>query len=214
MKGLLIKDLYMIWRHWKVMIVFQVVYALIAAFSDMGLWFAFINIFLGTMVVKSLMAYEEQSKWECLAVHLPVTAGQIVMEKYMIGFGAAIFTAFLTAGIMFLADIFQNGEKGMAMLPNLILLTAVGMLVLAVELPVIFKYGVTKGRGIFIAVVTLVGMLIGGVNGAVGSMEGREMWELDGTIKVGFVLLELLVAVIAVLASMKLSVHFYQKREF
>lgn len=214
MKGLLIKDLYMIMRYWKAMIFFNIMYAGIAAFSEMGMLFAMMNVMLGTMVVKSLIAYEEQNKWDCLAVHLPVTAKQLVLEKYLVGFGAAVFTSILTAAVMMLADLLQDGKKGMLMLPNLMLFVAVGMVMLSLELPVLFKFGVEKGRLWFMAAFVLACGLMGVTGGIVGSVTEASVWQLASYAGVPVAAIFLLTAAAAVWISLKLSVQFYQKREF
>lgn len=218
MRGLLLKDWYMILRHWKGMIVFNIIYALIASLSSMAMVFAAMNILLGTMVVKSLMAYEEQNRWDCLAVNLPVTQKQIVTEKYLVGFGGALFTSLLTAGIMSLVGVFYHGNREGVMLPNLLLFVALGMLLLSLELPVLFKFGVNKGRIWFMATVILVSTFVGGMEALMGGFGADSDERMIASMASGSALPVLVGAVLigcaAVFVSIRISLHFYQKREF
>ena len=80
MKGLLLKDWYVLRRQWRVMLVFHVIYAGLAAFSGMAFLFAAMNVFVGMLTVQTVMALDERSKWESVAVTLPVTRRQFVLE--------------------------------------------------------------------------------------------------------------------------------------
>ena len=216
MKGLLLKDWYMVLRYWKAMFVFNILYAIIAALSSMTVTFAFLNVMLGTMVVKSLMAYEEQNKWDSLAVSLPVTGEQLVLEKYLMGLFGALSSSIITAVIMSSVGIFLKKDIGFPLWQSLLMFVAAGMLLLSVELPVLFKFGVNRGRIWFIAAVALVATIAGGIGGLLGEIleENQKipMW-LSGSVVPGIVIAVILGAA-AVLISVRLSVRFYKEREF
>lgn len=218
MKGLLLKDWYMVLRYWKSMFIFNIIYAVIASFSSMAMLFALMNVLLGTMVVKSLMAYEEQNKWDCLAVNLPVTKRQIVTEKYLMGFGGALYASLLTAAVMSLINLLLHRTGGIALLPGLLMFVTVGMLLLSLELPVLFKFGTNKGRIWFIAVIVLLSTAIGGIEAASGifSTDGETgmLQNLSAGSSILLILGLFLISCAAVYISIGLSVRFYEKREF
>lgn len=212
MKGLLLKDWYMVLRYWKAMFVFNIIYAIIASLSSKALVFAFLNIMLGTMVVKSLMAYEEQNKWDSLAVSLPVTGEQLVLEKYLMGFLGALTTSIITAVIMSITGIFFERKAGFLLWQNLLMFVAVGMLLLAFELPVLFKFGVNRGRLWFTAAVAIVAVVGGGIGGILEENQEIPAW-LGGSVVSGIAIAAVLGAA-AIFISVRLSVRFYKKREF
>ena len=72
MKGLLLKDWYVLCRQWRVMLIFHMIYAAVAAFSGMAFLFAAMNVFVGMLTVQTVMALDERSKWDSVAVTLPV----------------------------------------------------------------------------------------------------------------------------------------------
>ncbi len=218
MKGLLLKDWYMVLRYWKSMFVFNILYAIIASMSksSMAVTFAFLNIVLGTMVVKSLMAYEEQNKWDSLAISLPVTGEQLVLEKYLVGFLGALITSIITAVIMSLAGIFLKKNIGFPLWQTLMMFVAAGMLLISFELPVLFKFGVNKGRIWFLAAVALVAGIGGGIGGLLGEILENNpkvpAW-LRGSVVPG-IMIAIILGAAAIFISVRLSVRFYKKREF
>lgn len=90
----------------------------------------------------------------------------------------------------------------------------VGLLTLEMELPVTFKFGVNKGR---IWYTVIFGVLVG-VGTALGSLVGINMYAstVPERGKRGFwgLLVLLAFAVAGMFVSVKLSIRFYEKREF
>ncbi|MDO4332710.1 MAG: ABC-2 transporter permease [Eubacteriales bacterium] len=214
MKGLLLKDWYMVVKEAKYYLFFFIVYAVLAAFSGTWMILVSINMILGSMVVKSLMAKEEQNRWDSFAVMLPVSAKEKVMEKYLIGFGggmAANMISFLVLGIAKLA--FQRNTD-MPLLPFFLLYTAFTVLYIAFELPVLFKFGTINGRLVFV----IVCGILTGVSVGVSSLLGEIAVKPEAGIRAG-VMLPVLAAVlvftaVAAIISVKLSFRIYEKREF
>lgn len=213
MKGLLLKDWYMLVKEVKYYVPFTVIYAMLAAFTGMPIMFVMINVMLGSMIVKSLMAREEQNKWDRMAVNLPVTAREMVMEKYLIG----LLGTFATNAASFLVLLavrfaFQRNTE-LPLFPFFMIYMGFGAIYLAGELPVLFKFGTANGRIVFMAVVALLAGVSAGVSSALNesvSLEnGMQPAEL---LTVAAVLL--IIAAAAVAVSIRLSVSFYKKREF
>ena len=217
MKGLLVKDWYMTLRYGKFMLVITVIYAFVSAFSSMALSFGLINVMLGSMLVKTLMAYEEQNRWDCMAVCLPVTAKCIVAEKYVMGLISIAFTAVLTSGVMFAASCLSGRGEGLPFGSNLLFLTAAGILWLSLELPVLFRFGVNKGRIWFVVLVALAAGILGGGGAGISGMDPAQKEMAAGLVAGMGPLAAAVMFVISaglMLISSRLSVRFYRKREF
>lgn len=213
MKGLLLKDWYMLVKEVKYYVPFTVIYAMLAAFTGMPIMFVMINVMLGSMIVKSLMAREEQNKWDRMAVNLPVTAREMVMEKYLIGL-LGTFAANAASFLVLLAVrfAFQRNTE-LPLFPFFMIYMGFGAIYLAGELPVLFKFGTANGRIVFMAVVALLAGVSAGVSSALSESanleNGMQPAEL---LTVAAVLL--IIAAAAVAVSIRLSVSFYKKREF
>lgn len=216
MKGLLLKDWYVLRRQWRVMLVFHVIYAGLAAFSGMAFLFAAMNVFVGMLTVQTVMALDERSKWESVAVTLPVTRRQFVLERYAVGLLSGGFIALLTEAVMAAANLLSPGKARFFGVSGMLTVFACGCLCMALELPVLFKFGTAKGRIWMIAVMAIIGGLTGG---AAALTDGANLnSETAGQLLAGFSLLSaagILAAALAVVAvSFVISLKAYEKREF
>lgn len=217
MKGLLRKDWYIFLKYGKMFAVFIVLYAFVAGFSKNALFYASFSVVMGALQVKMIMAYEEQDKWDCLAVCLPLKPEQLVREKYLASLVSTGAVAFLVgASICCAKQISAVGNDFFSPVPAFLMLLFMGSLISAVELPILFRFGVNRGR----ILLTLVVMLVTGI--LASTMAGlREITEaggaLFGSVSVPAAALiagAVAVAVIGLAISMRISVTVYKKREF
>lgn len=152
MLGLLIKDFMAIRRQGKIMLFLLAFYLILGLTANN-------NDFVGTMVLVICMlqpittiAYDEKANWDKYALSLPVSRQAIVLSKYLFGIilsllSIALLIAFtalsasLSPEINFIKEILVAVAKG-----------ASGLILLAIILPILFKFGVEKGRLIMMAV--------------------------------------------------------------
>lgn len=214
MKGLLLKDWYMFVKEVKFYVPFTVIYALVAAFTGMPMMFVMINVMLGSMIVKSLMAREEQNKWDSMAVNLPVTVTELVTEKYLIGMIGTLAPNIVSFLMMLFTQIVLQRNTDIPLVPFFLIYVGFGAVYLAGELPVLFKFGTTNGRMVFLAVI----VLLAGVSATVSGMLLENVQGIEPVLQSGslfaIAIAVVIVAVLAVAGSIRLSVAFYKKREF
>lgn len=216
MKGLLIKDWYMMLKYGKTLILFIVFYGIFGAIYGNGYMAQFFTMFemlLASMMVKQIMAYEEQSKWNCMAVQLPVTAKQLVKEKYLLGLICVTVTGVVVTLILWFVNYDMHNLGDISILPVLVFSFTVGMLMLELELPLLFKLGVTQGRVWF----TIVTMAVAGLGGAMGATWNEMMLRAQAALNP--FILYVLAGVLLVIAagwfiSIRMAVKFYTNREF
>ncbi len=150
MKALMMKDFLVITKQLKLFLLIIPIMAIIGGASIVP-----ITILLGAAIPMTAIAYDEQSKWNELAVMMPYSKKNIVLSKYLLGYiciaGAAILfiIAQLIIAIIGYGDIGQN----LFMLYFSILS---GLFLIAVNTPIMFKFGTQKGRFVFIAFMGLI----------------------------------------------------------
>lgn len=213
MKGLLLKDWYMLWKEVKYYVPFTVVYALVAAFTGVPMMFVMINVMLGSMIVKSLMAREEQNKWNSMAVNLPVTVKEMVTEKYLIGLVGTLASNVVSFLVLLVIKLAFQRNTQMPLFPFFMIYMGFGAIYLAGELPVLFKFGTTKGRVVFMTVVALLAGVSAAVSSTLSESVSLKNGMQEGELLVVAAVL-IIVAALAVAGSVRLSVAFYEKREF
>ncbi len=207
MKGLLLKDLYMIRKYCRSYMLIIVVFILVSVASDQNFFFIFYPCLMSGMIPVTLLGYDERSKWSLYCGTLPYTKAQIVSGKYLVGLFAqlaVIILATLAQAVrMYLQGTFD--ARGYLALMELVLILS--CFSASISLPFIFKYGVEKGR---IAYYIMIGVVCGGSVAATGVFETMQTVEFSA----GTVMPVLCVAAVAVYAlSWYLSIVFYEKRE-
>ena len=207
MKGLLLKDWYMMRKYCRSYLLIAAVFIAVSLYSNDNLFFIFYPCLRCGMIPVNLLGYDERSRWMQYSGTLPYTKTQIVSAKYLIGLLAQV-TILIVTGIaqgvkMTVAGNFVFGEFVVLMLLMLIVAT----LTSSISLPFIFKLGVEKGR-------TAYYIMIGFVCGASILASSFFRGQLVAEIEPNAILAALAVAGIGVYAlSWYLSVVFFKGRD-
>lgn len=94
MKGLLIKDSYILMREAKVFLLIVVMFCIIRNGFTQG--FA---IMYASMLPFTALSYDEQAKWDYLAEMMPYRRRDLVLSKYIIGILATLIVGVLQHGL-------------------------------------------------------------------------------------------------------------------
>ena len=146
MKGLLLKDWYMIQKYCRSYILITAVIIGISLANGENLFFTFYPCMLCGMIPVTLLGYDERSGWMQYSGTMPYAKEQIVSEKYLIGILVQL-TVLLVTGIAQATKMMIAGDFALEKLAVLMLLMlVVSMLASSISLPFIFKLGAEKGR--------------------------------------------------------------------
>lgn len=200
MKGLLIKDWKTLLKQMKVMLVIVVVFACIP-----GTYMAAFALFYAAMLPITALAYDERAKWDELAATMPYTAKAIVGSKYVLGLTLVLpVLALSMLSRLIIHSMPIVSEETM----SLLITAELSLILMAIDLPFMFHFGVEKGRLIYILLTCV--FIVAGVNYA-----GKLADAVNGieTAMVSTVpLLLLAAAVIALFISYLISVRVYRAR--
>jgi len=207
MKGLLLKDWYMMKNYCRSYLLIAAVFIAVSLFNNDNLFFVFYPCLLCGMLPINLLGYDERSRWTQYSGTMPYTKAQIVSAKYLIGLlaqASILFVTGITQGIkMIMTDNFVLGDFTVLML----LLLTIATLTSSIPLPFIFKLGVEKGRT---AYYIMIGFVCGASVLASSILRGQLVSEMQPNL----VLALLAAAGIGVyILSWYLSVVFFKKRE-
>ena len=200
MKGLLIKDWKTLLKQMKVMLVIVVVFACI-----LGTYMAAFALFYAAMLPITALAYDERAKWDELAATMPYTAKAIVGSKYVLGLTLVLpvlALSMLSQLIVHSAPIVSEDTM------SLLITACLSLILMAIDLPFMFHFGVEKGRLIYILLTCA--FVVAGVNYA-GKL--ADMVSGFETVMVTTVpLLLLAAAVVALFISYLVAVRVYRAR--
>ncbi len=207
MKGLLLKDWYMMKKCCRTYFFIAVGFVALSLISTDNLFFVFYSFLLCGMIPVSLLGYDERSRWLQYSGTMPYTRQQIVSGKYLIGLFAQLIILLVMGGAqaikMMIAGTFVLEDFAVLM----VLMFLVSTLTSAIPLPFMFKWGVEKGRMAYY-------VMIGFVCGASVLLSNFYNDQFGIKIRPNLLLAILGVAGAGIyIFSWYLSVVFYKKRE-
>ena len=208
MTGLLRKDLFVADKSGRMLLVLAVAFSIIPGMGNFGSTY---SMMLALMMPITSIAYDERSKWDKYAAMLPYTQGQIVWSKYLLTY---IYTL-LGGGIIVLGTFLRGITTGAAdwkeTMEMTVLMGVAMLFVMAIGLPVIYRFGSEKGR---FAMIIVMGIGIGVALGIVNVLEKLpELPKLPSLPLPAIAAIVAVLAVAATYASFRASVHFYKKRQ-
>lgn len=207
MKGLLIKDWFVIWKHGKFIFLLALIYGVMAIMGN-GYFFAGFSVVFLSMLPLTVMGLDERSKWEHYAVTMPYSRKEIVLSKYIITVLGAIAASLLFLISTVISWIIEKKPSDLADLTKqTVLLLSLGLIYSAINLPVAFKFGVDKGRLWFILITVVIVAGFGSV------ISLSDIDQIESFIK-ELPSLILLIAIFLLLAvSAVISVRIYENKE-
>ncbi len=207
MKGLLLKDWYMMKQYCRYYLFCTVGFIILSVMSAGNMFFVFYPCLLCGMIPVNLIGYDERSRWMQYSGTLPYTKAQIVSGKYLIGLFTQL-TILLVVGVTQAAKMMITGNFVLGEFAVLILLMLiVSTLTSSICLPFIFKLGVEKGR-------TAYYIMIGFVCGASVLASSFFRGQLVAEVQPNEILAALAVIGIGVyILSWYLSIVFFKKRD-
>ena len=174
MKGLLLKDFCILKKQMKLMVVFVIFYAIWAVAAKMPTMMGTMVILLSIMMPISSMSYDEAGQWYRYAFSLPIPRRTLVLSKYVLGFLVSLGGLVVSAigNIIILA--LTNGENAWESWLTIIGFLELGVIFLSIIIPILFKYGVEKGR-LFIVVIAVIPSLLVALLGSTLKTSGTLM---------------------------------------
>jgi hypothetical protein len=146
MKGLLLKDIYTMVKQLKFFLVMIVIFAIIPGYYSVS---SFVIVYAAMLPVTAV-AYDERSKWNRLAAMMPYSIKSLVFSKYILGYlmiGAAFLISVAT---QLITAAFTSNVYGLKEVTELVIVICIAIILLSVNMPLMFKLGVEKGRMAFI----------------------------------------------------------------
>lgn len=142
MKGLLLKDWKTLLKQTKVMLTMMALFACVPS-----TYMSAFALFYAAMMPITALAYDERAKWDELAAMMPYTAKAIVGSKYVLGLTLVLQVLVLSM----LSRLFVHSTPIVSEETMSLLITAcLSLILMAIDLPFMFRFGVEKGRLIYI----------------------------------------------------------------
>ena len=217
MSGLIWKDLLILRKSLRSYLLVAVVYAAIA-FS--GVWSADIVGVLMVVVVMILpmnvFAYDKQCKWDTYCLALPVGRTKTVAARYLCVLLMCLFGIALTAAAG--AALYAAGrlEEPVEFLASCSVMGLMAVLVNAIMLPFLYKFGPERARMMFLGVMGGIILAVMAVLLPLGGLEWLKSLELSEPTLGQITILPFLAGaagLVMLALSFLLSRHFYGQKD-
>ncbi|MCM1168019.1 MAG: ABC-2 transporter permease [Ruminococcus sp.] len=155
MRGLLLKDFYVMRKQLKMHFVMDLLFIAIMLFNSDNILFGAMPVMLGGAVPITLLAYDERSRWSEYCGALPYSGAQVVSAKYLIG----LITQTATTLVVFAALLICGGSRVRNLEGLTFALTAafaVSLIMPAICMPFCLRFGTEKGRLIYYMVIAAI----------------------------------------------------------
>lgn len=207
MKSLIIKDFLNVKGQLKVyglLLIFYSVFSFATKATDViGAMF----IMLSVLIVINTLSYDDKVKWDKYSLTMPISRSNIVLGKYTFGLILLTIAFLLSLGISTFTSLAINSTNSTNLVIANLAMLAIGIIFMSLILPILFKFGVEKGR-MLMMLVLLIPVCIAMIFQMLG-IEFPQNTDLDYLIYVIPVVL-----IVILVLSIVLSVKIYNKKEF
>ena len=200
MKGLFLKDLYMIKAYFRTLIAIAVVFIISSFWGGGNMFLIIYPMIVAAMLPMSILSYDEKSRWDVYCGTLPCSKSAVVSVKYL---SCLVYVAVMFALSLLVQSlrITRAGGDMSELAVIMAMLLSIGLVGPSLMLPVIFRLGTEKGRMAYYVVI-----------GALCALSFLLPEKLPAALANSVALLPLAAAALFA-ASWLLSVYFYRKRE-
>lgn len=219
MKGLILKDLLQLKNYKNTLLVFIII-VLILIIKENSIGSPILAVILSTfmfgMIGIASFSYDEQAKADRYIQSFPVTKKEIVLSKYLLLTMLITLGAVIGITLGLLVSVVTRQVLGLLETMLLMTISIFGVsLIEAIEIPCFYKFGLEKGRILFIVVIMLFSFGASVIITNIGDRISGNI-NFEGIINkmIYFVPLILVVATFVVLwISYKISYRIFDRKE-
>lgn len=142
MKGLIFKDFNNLMKQYRVLLLLIIFYLVISMSSEDANFFGGVVTILMVMQIITTLSYDEKSKWDRYALTMPISRSDLVFSKYILG----LILLAIAFAINFIFRVIAGVGHPLEALLVSLSTTGVGLFFMFLILPVLFNFGVEKGR--------------------------------------------------------------------
>lgn len=150
MKGLLKKDIFLVSKNFKLLLVVIVIYSFMAITNDVDV--SSIIPFMAAMLCSSSFSYDDISNWQGYGISLPQGKKNAVTSKYL----AAIILTTVATIVDIVISIAIYSYKNTLVIKDLFSSIGIGVvsvtLLVSILYPFLFKFGTEKGKYMLLVV--------------------------------------------------------------
>ncbi|MFZ3071141.1 MAG: ABC-2 transporter permease [Anaerolineaceae bacterium] len=206
MKGLILKDFFNLKGQFRFYLFFIFIFIMLSFIDEDMNTLGGVIALVCAMIPITAMGLDEKNNWDKFALTLPIGRKDLVLSKYYLGLLCAVIGSIISFFLMGIRNGFSQTT-----LDTTIVLFAVSLFYLSLMLPLMFKFGVEKGRISMLLIAFLPAIAISFLASRFSSVFSTEqftsMLQFLPIAALGLILISLFV-------SITISIRIYKKKEF
>lgn len=150
MKGLLLKEMYLLLNYFKIPLAIYLLLGTVAALGGKSYSYVlFYPCMYASMLPISLLSYDEHHKWDQYCRVFPYSTFSIVGSKYLVGMILQGMSLGLTVAVRLLKTAVVGGFSAEELIAFVCMSVLISAVFLGFTLPIFFWLGVAKGRVVY-----------------------------------------------------------------
>lgn len=165
----------------------------------------------GYLLLYQIMAYEDMYKIDNLILSLPVKKSEYIISRYVLGITISVISIIFLTIFYLITNMINSNNIPL----DIYILIGVISSVISISsiIPIVIKFGVTKGRLIVLIIFMLIVGLPMGIVGILGEEPQILKLVLSMVDRFGLPLIVLLLSFVILLISIIISLKLYNKKE-
>lgn len=160
MNGLIVKDFIVLKHNIKFYLMLIILYAIIGMFSDLSSFLLGMLSVLGISFILGTFGYDEAAKWDQYALSLAVTRREMVRAKYLVALVLTAVTVIIVFLLTLISQLIHGKLEFMPLMLSLGVFFVAMLLIIALMLPCMYRFGAEKGRAVMILCILAVAGLV------------------------------------------------------
>ncbi|MFZ3152138.1 MAG: ABC-2 transporter permease [Anaerolineaceae bacterium] len=206
MKGLILKDIFNLKVQGHFYLFFILIFTVVSFISEDVNTLGGVIALICAMVPITALGLDEKNNWDKYALTLPVVRKDLVLSKYYLGILCAVIGSVVS---FILTGLFS--DFSLTTLYTTLIFFVISLFYLSLMLPLMFKFGVEKGRISMLMVAFLpalaISFLANRFPGMFSTGQQASMLQFLPIAVTGLILISLFV-------SITISIRIYNKKEF
>lgn len=208
MRGLILKDLFILKQNYKTFFVLIIFFILAMFQNSSAASFTSVINAVFTMMITTTISYDNLAKWDKYALTMPITRKEMVLSKYICSIIFNLIGLVLGIVIVFAMGIVRNNLNITEIFISAISSAIVMIIFISLMFPLVYKFGVEKFR-IFLILIFMIPVFF--------ILALRNMTNVGKLIDKWLIYIIISVPVIAVIGfvlSYFISIKIYENKEF
>lgn len=160
MKGLILKDLYNLFRYSKTLLFLGLFFSVSGIIQKNVSFLTGMIVLMATMMVITSFSCDDMAKWDKYALSMPVTRTEIVLSKYLLTGIMILSGTIISVALGIGASLFVDSIIVTELLLGIGGSVIAAIIIISILIPSIYKFGVEKSRLIMLTIAFIPTMIV------------------------------------------------------